>query len=547
MLFSARGGTLTINWSNTGATVLGSDGTAPEPIRPAALFSSGCVLQRDQVVAVWGTSAPEETITVAIKDQEKTVVADENGTWRIELDPEPAGGPFVMTITGGQSLPVVLHDVYIGDVWILTGQSNMFQPLGGQVRRFPDDYPPVPDATDDFDDMRLAIVSRVSADEPAPDAVMKLSWRRWEAESLADMSAIGYFFARKLNAVLEENAMGDLPLGFIKVCRGGTSIEEWISVEDLVEVKAANPGLMLRDAASGFYNGMIAPIQDYAVKGALWYQGEGNAHSITLISQYPLLKQTLTESWRRQWRNPDLPLYFVQLAPFRRYSPIPADQLWAWMREVQAACRSIPNTAMACIIDSGLQGDIHPPFKDRVGERLARIALAETYGIPIVSRGPVLKEMQVDGADVILTFDHVAEGFETRAVDAQPDEEEIAEGFPPVSVSSDELAGFALCGEDRVFYWAREAEVIAPNQVRIANAVDVPEPVAVRYAWQDFPRCNLFNSEGLPAEPFRTDDFEYETSSGAEGTPLPDRESGLFVQMQSVRAGNDSEPLAKGR
>jgi sialate O-acetylesterase len=364
--------------------------------------------------------------------------------------------------------------------------------------------------------------------------VMDLTWRRWESGSLGNMSAAGYFFARKLKAVLAANGMGDIPLGLIKVCRGGTSIEEWISAEDLAAAKAQNPALILIAAASGFYNGMIAPIQDYAVKGALWYQGEGNAHTIDRISQYPLLKQTLAESWRRQWKNPDLPLYFVQLAPYRRYSAIPSDELWPWMRESQERCLAVTNTAMACIIDSGLQGDIHPPFKDRVGERLARIALAQTYGIPVVSRGPVVRDVQMNGSEVTITFDHVAAGLETRAVDSQSDADEVAAGFPAVSVSADTLAGFALCGADRVFYWATQAQVISSNQVRISNATDVPNPVAVRYAWQDYPRCNLFNSEGLPAEPFRTDPFDYNTSSGADSTPRSDGGTGFFFLMQAV-------------
>ena len=494
-----------------------------KPIRTAALFSPGCVLQRDRTVSVWGTCAPGETIAVTVKEQKKTVLAGEDGTWRVELDPEPAGGPFTMVISGLNSAPVVLTDVYFGDVWILTGQSNMFQTLGGQVRRdFPNDYPPVPDATDNFDDLRLAIVKLMSAEEPAADVVMDLMWSRWQSDSLGRMSAVGYFFARKLKAVLNENGMGHVPLGLIKVCRGNTSIEEWISSEELASAKVEDPALILIAAASGFYNGMIAPIQDYAIKGALWYQGESNAASIDRISQYPLLKRTLVESWREQLNNPDLPFYFVQLAPFRAYSPVPDDQLWPWMRESQERCLAVTNTAMACIIDSGLQGKIHPPFKDRVGERLARIALAETYGLPVVSRSPTVKEVQIDGVEVTITFNNVAAGLETRAVDSQPDAEEIAAGFPPVSISASELGGFALCGSDRVFYWSRTAEIISSNQVRISNAIDVPDPVAVRYAWQSYPRCNLFNSAGLPAEPFRTDTYEYKTAFGAALSPQPE-------------------------
>ncbi|MCF7817297.1 MAG: sialate O-acetylesterase, partial [Kiritimatiellales bacterium] len=487
-------------------------------IQPANIFSSGCVLQRGQTVPVWGICTPEDTITLAIDGQSKVAVADENGHWRIELDPEVAGGPFTMSISGSNSLAAVLANVYFGDVWILAGQSNMFQPLGSQVANFPDDYPAVPDASDDFDDVRFAIVDTVSASNaPADDVVMAQPWGRWQADQLADMSAVGYFFTRFLNEKLDANGMGNVPLGVIKVCKGGTSIEEWISAEELDAVKTEDGSMIITADASGYYNGMIAPIQDYAIKGALWYQGEGNAASIARISQYPRLKEALVGSWRTQWNNPDMPFYYVQLAPYYGFSPIPSDELWAWMRESQTACLAITNTGMACIIDGGLQGNIHPPFKDRAGERLARMALSDTYGISTVSRGPILADCQFSGAEAVITLDHVAGGLRTQAVDSQPDAEEIAAGFPAVSVSSNELAGFALCGSDQIFYWATAAEIIGSNQVRVSST-DVPEPVAVRYAWQNYPRCNLFSSEGLPAEPFRTDAYGYLTSSGAMHT-----------------------------
>jgi sialate O-acetylesterase len=266
---------------------------------------------------------------------------------------------------------------------------------------------------------------------------------------------------------------------------------------------------------------MIAPIQSYAIKGVFWYQGESNARTINRIEQYPLVFRTLVESWRAQW-GINFPVYYVQLAPYMKFSAVPQDDdtnlnfdNWAWMRESQAECLVITNTAMACIIDSGMQNQIHPPYKDRAGERLARIAAADSYGINIVSRGPTISNVQMSGPDVVVTFDHIAGGLQTRAVDAQPDAQELAEGFPVVSVSSNELAGFALCGTDQVFYWA-SGEIISSNQVRISNAAKVPHPVAVRYAWQSYPRCNLFNSEGLLAEPFRTDSYGYKTSSGAQ-------------------------------
>ena len=495
------------------AEMIAMSGVA-ESIQPANIFASGCVLQREQTVPVWGICTPEDTITVAINGQFKGVVADTNGNWRIELDPEVAGGPYTMSISGSNSLATVLADVYFGDVWILTGQSNMEATLGGQVAGFPVDYPAVPDVSDDFDDMRFAIVETVaSSNAPAADVVMKRSWTRWQADQLGSMSAVGYFFARALNSALDENGHQGVPLGFIKVCEGGTAAEQWVAAEALAAMAEPLVPSTIKPA-SIYYNGMIAPMQDYPIKGVLWYQGEGNSQPITRIDQYPLLMQALIESWRTQWNNPDMPFYYVQLAPYRAYSRMPRDEYWPWMRESQAESLVGINTGMACIIEGGLQGNIHPPFKDRVGERLARIALMDTYGISRVTRGPTLADFQISEQDVFLTLDHVAGGLQMQAVDSQPDAEEVAAGFMAVSVSSNELAGFALCGSDQIFYWATDAEIIGSNQVRVSNVLDVPEPVAVRYAWQNYPRCNLFNSEGLPAEPFRTDVYDYLASSG---------------------------------
>jgi sialate O-acetylesterase len=533
------------------------------PIHPANIFSSGCVLQRDRAVKVWGTCAPSETITVTVHDQEKTCTADENGRWEVVLTPEYAGGPFTMTISGSHSTAVVLSDVYFGDVWLLTGQSNMFLALGSHLNLFANYYSTnILNGSDNFDDMRFAIVDVVAvSNAPADDVVMNQTWNRWQADKLSTVSAVGYFFARKLNELLDGNGLGNIPLGFIHVCRGSTAIEQWTSAEalsameePLIEGSGLSPSI--------YYNGMIAPIQNYAVKGAVWYQGESNARTIERIEQYPLVWKTMVESWRKQW-GIDFPIYFVQLAPYMKYAAVPSDNdptlnfaSWAWMRESQAECLVITNTAMVCNIDNGLQDNIHPPYKDRVGERLARVAADQTYKINLVHRSPAVAEVQFSGSDVIATFDNVAAGLRMQTVDAQPDAEEIAAGFPAVSISSNELAGFALCGSNRVFYWATSAEIISSNQVRISNAIDVPQPVAVRYAWQSFPRCNLYNSEGLPAEPFRTDSYEYRTSSGAQGTPISVYQSWQYKYftathlndslVQTVVWGDRADPDADG-
>jgi len=497
-----------------------------QPVKLANIFTSGMVLQRDETAPIWGTGAPGSQIKVEVKGQSVQSAVGRDGTWRAELTPEPAGGPFTLTVSSPDSEPVVLSDVYFGDVWMLTGQSNMFNQLQGlREKSQVTPYYPTPlwrdDPSNDFDDVRFFIVKTSKTAEPVQDLEVEDPWTRWESKKLGHMSVVGYYFTRALNNFFDANGMSDVPIGIIKACRGATAIEEWMSPEALASLgEPVIPGrkkLLL----SGYYNGMIGPLKDYAIKGVLWYQGESNSRPIERVEQYSLLKKTLVESWREQW-GIDFPFYWVQLAPYRKFSTIPSDEEWAWFRESQTESLALTtNTGMACIIDIGFQKNIHPPYKDLVGQRLARMALANTYGFDLVSRGPTVTDVAISGSSVTITFDNVAEGLHTQAVDAQLDAEEIADGFEPVSVPADELAGFALSGADQTFYWATEAEIISPNQVRISNVADVPNPVAVRYAWQSFPRCNLFNSEGLPAEPFRTDTFAFESSSGAVSKVKP--------------------------
>jgi sialate O-acetylesterase len=516
-------------WDGHAAVVNGFV-TEPAAVRPANIFASGCVLQRGQTNRVWGTGTPGDAVTVSIKSQSVSATVDPGGRWMVMLAPEPEGGPFEMIMAVPGKRTVTLTDVYYGDVWILTGQSNMYQPLSAQVPAFPDHYPSVPDAADDLDDMRFMIVATFHPAAPADDMIPGQPWTRWQADQLGDMSTVGYFFARYLRQQLHANGVTNLPLGFIKVCRGGSGVEEWMDAGTLNAVKSvlAHPDFLGANATLG-YNGMLAPIQNFAIKGALWYQGESSgAYDARQAPDYPPLIDALVTSWRSQWRNPDLPFYFVQLEPYLRYAAVPKDETWPWMREQQAVCLTNIGTRMAAAVDIGLQWQVHPPLKDWVGERLARIALNELYGVPTVSRGPAIEAVQVDGSAVTVTFSNIGAGLETRAVDVDPDALEVVRtnsatgetGFPAVSITADQLGGFALCGTNGIFYWATEAEIISSNQVRLANRVDVPAPVHVRYAWQNYPRCNLYNSEGLPAEPFRTDTLAFGAAGGSNSTPV---------------------------
>jgi len=226
---------------------------------------------------------------------------------------------------------------------------------------------------------------------------------------------------------------------------------------------------------------MIAPLIPYGIRGVIWYQGESNA---SRAYQYRTLFPAMIRDWRRNWGQGEFPFLFVQLANFMQTSPQPSESAWAELREAQLMTLSLPNTGMAVIIDIGEAADIHPKNKQDVGKRLALWALAKTYGKDIVYSGPLYKSMEIKGGKVVLHFDHVGTGL-------------VAKGGEP-------LKGFAIAGKDRKFVWA-DARIVGDTVV--VSSPEVPEPVAVRYAWADNPVCNLYNEQGLPASPFRTDDW----------------------------------------
>jgi sialate O-acetylesterase len=231
------------------------------------------------------------------------------------------------------------------------------------------------------------------------------------------------------------------------------------------------------------YNGMIHPLLNYAVLGAIWYQGEANA---SRAYRYRTRFPNMIRDWRNKWNNPDMGFYFVQLANFMQPRPQPGDSEWAELREAQLMTLSLPKTGMAVAIDIGEADDIHPRNKQDVGKRLALAALRDTYGKDVVFSGPVFRSMEMDGSKAILEFDPMGSGLMVKD----------KYGY---------VKGFAMAGEDRVFHWAKGKR--DGNRI-ILGAEEVEAPVAVRYGWADNPDdVNLYNQEGLPASPFRTDDW----------------------------------------
>ncbi len=506
------------------------------------LFTDNMVLQRGGPVSVYGTADAGETVTVAVAGKRATAVA-RDGRWSAQLPALTAGGPHRLTVTGKNTL--VLENVLIGDVWLCTGQSNMAGVLrtyvSPQYKAYADMYAGIPDEKP-LTRIRLFKQAKGAADEAqadvVPDEGFGAAWRVCDAESALLFSCTGYLFARALQPRI------GVPIGLIYAAVGGTPAESWVAPEvirsrpeltgitERFEQAVANypaaltaheervaawqqkrkagekvgrrpqppmgPGHLKRP--SGLYHQMIAPLQRLRIKGAIWYQGESNAGR---PEEYGMLFPALITSWRRQWGQGDFPFLFVQLAAFRAAHPKPRDAQWPWLRQAQTQALRLPNTGMAVAIEAGHQTNIHPPQKPLLAERLALCAQRIAYGQQVADAGPTFKRMTVRGREAVVEFAHATGGLLAKGVDL--------DGH---TLSAGTLKGFAVCGADQRFKWA-DARIEGDAVVVSHPAVDTP--VAVRYAWDDFPLCNLYNGADLPAPPFRTDDFERGASSRVTG------------------------------
>ncbi|MGB1128486.1 MAG: sialate O-acetylesterase [Haloferula sp.] len=494
------------------------------------MFTDNGVFQQGAKVPVWGWGEPGESISVEFAGQKVAGKVDDDGGWRVQLAPmkvNAAGA--TMTVTGGSSGKVEVKNLLVGEVWMASGQSNMQWSLA-QTERAKEDIP-----TADYPAVRMFLSNRVTA--ATPQEKVEGAWLETTPENAAKFSAVGYYFALKLHRDL------GVPVGIIATAWGGKPSEAFTSREGLLtepegkqlvdqldaavkaydpdkamanyekalaawekksaEIKEANktaekkqrmprrPGkpsspALAPNRASSIYNGMIHPWVGYAMKGAIWYQGESNA---SRAKQYETIFPQLILDWRRLWKQ-ELPFYFVQLANFRQPTTepgVPND--WAELQNAQRLTLSLPKTGMAIINDIGMANDIHPGNKLDVGERLARWALAKDYGkTDVVISGPIYKGSKVDGDKIRIEFDH-AKGLKSR------------DGGP--------LKRFEIAGEDQKWFWA---DASIDGEAVVVSSKEVQKPAAVRYAWASNPEgANLVNGEGLPASLFRTDDWKLNT------------------------------------
>ncbi|QNE42325.1 sialate O-acetylesterase (plasmid) [Hymenobacter sp. NBH84] len=471
---------------------LGTSLVAQATVRLPALVGNHMVVQRDVPVPVWGWAAPGEQVAVTFRGRSYQATPNAAGRWQVALPATPAGGPYTITIKGQNTLTV--DDVLVGDVWLASGQSNMELPLRDKNAPAPGAYPLILNAEQevamaDFPQIRQFTVQKVVAYQPQAENE-GYNWQVCSPATAGSFSAVAYFFARDLYQRYH------VPIGIISSPWGGTPAEAWVSAEALQQLpdfqapvaalaqRPARPATLEKDAqntSTVLYNGMIAPLQPYALKGVIWYQGESNTGR---GAQYRTLFPALIRDWRARW-GAELPFLFVQLANFTKTLPLPGPSDWAEVREAQALALALPRTGMAVAIDLGDPDDIHPANKQDVGHRLALVARQVAYGDKkVVAAGPTFQRMRVNGNQVRLTFGNTGSGLMLKS-------------------GTTTLSGFAVAGADGQFHWA--AATLAGSNEVVLTCAAVPTPVAVRYSWANNPLGNLYNREGLPAVPFRTD------------------------------------------
>ncbi len=464
-------------------------------VKPNALCSEGMVLQQKSNAKIWGTAEKGEKVTVTFRDTKANTVTGDDGRWVVDLATGAAGGPFELTIVGNNT--IAYKNILVGEVWICSGQSNMEQSINGSDKGDREAATSVPH------NPMLRMFTVKKSPQTTAQSDTGGNWVEAAPKTVGNFSAVAYFFGRSLNE------KRNVPVGLIHTSWGGTRIETWMSPSALApfEKAPANAKPGNPNGASQLYNGMIHPLLNYQVKGAIWYQGESNAGN---AFKYRSMHPAMIENWRADFKNPDLAFHFVQLAPFTQTPKAPGESRWAELREAQTMTLSkLKNVGQAVITDCGDEADIHPVPKRPIGERLALAALAKTYGEKIVYSGPMYKSVKFDGNKATLTFDHIGGGLVGKELVATPSYNKNAKNSFAYRVKADSpdapiVVGFTVCGKDKVFHPA-SADIV--GDVVVVSSNKVAEPIAVRYGWADHPICGLYNREGLPASPFRTDDF----------------------------------------
>jgi sialate O-acetylesterase len=496
--------------------------TASAAVKPSALFGDHAVLQSGMLVPIWGTADPGEKVTIKFNGQTKSATADASGKWMVKLAKLKAGGPFEMTIAGNAAgdAPIVVKDVLVGEVWLGSGQSNMqFYVSNKGPGHAPygllDEDKEI--AAANYPQVRMFTVKSAATIDPQTEAVGE--WQVCSPQTVSNFSAVGYLFARDLNQALK------VPVGIVLSAFGASTAEAWIPRDALladpllkpmvdkldarenyfkahpavngvgatdadappapatINSRPGRPGPM-RDPARDqhqptvLFNAMINPILPYAIRGAIWYQGESVTGGPNGLMLYGHVMDTLVTDWRKLWGEGNFPFYAVQLPGQQNVSNNPL------IREEQAKILALPNAGLAVVMDTSEAKNVHPHNKEPLGDRLTKIALANVYGQKIEYSGPVYASMKVEGSAIRVKFTHAA-GL-------------TAKDGPPT--------WFQIAGADQKFV---DADAKIDGDSVVVSSANVAAPVAVRYAWDNYPNtANLYNGAGLQAAPFRTDKWD---------------------------------------
>lgn len=489
-------------------------------VRLPAVFSPNMVLQRDAELPVWGWAEAGEKVGVSIGDNRAIATADKGGKWMVRLKPMAAGGPHKLVVEAANRIE--LGGVLIGEVWIGSGQSNMAMSVSRSK-----DYENEKRAAD-FPLIRMFSVSRASATSPQGDC--QGEWKICSPETVGGFSATAFFFGRELH-----NNLGGVPVGLINTSWGGTAVEAWTSMSaqmylkgfdqvmapwktqidgyDPVKAKARHEDALKKWTAraasakaqkkraprkpqlqgdprknqnhpANLFNGMVNPLIPYAIRGAVWYQGERNSGQ-TFAQLYDEQLGALIADWRRRWGQGNFPFAWVQLPNYMEQQTEPVeDRGWVVVRDSMQRALSVPNTGMAITTDIGEAKDIHPKNKQDVGRRLGWWALAEVYGKDVASSGPLFRSFSIADGEVAVSFEHAYGGLKAKG---------------------GEVKGFAIAGADKKWRFAKAR--IEGDSVVLSHP-EVKAPEAVRYNWAANPIGNLFNGADIPAAQFRTDDWK---------------------------------------
>jgi sialate O-acetylesterase len=439
-----------------------------------AIIGSGMVLQQQGNATLWGKAKSGSKITVITSWNQKAYVASvaKDGAWKLSVATPKAGGPYSISFNDGEKL--VLNDILIGEVWLCSGQSNMEMPVRGYNNQ------PIANSNDLLADaeepgVRLFRIEKNMSRTPLTE--LNAKWEHTNAETVGQFSAVGYQFARMLQQKLK------VPVGIIQSAYGGTIIEAWMDKKSFAGVTdfkiPADTVKMIKNEPFVLFNAMINPIVGFNIKGALWYQGENNWFT---ADTYDKKMEAMVKEWRSVWGCGDFSFYYVQLAP--NIYPNGKDKLPIIYEKQAKAMQLIPNSGMVVSVDAGSQTTIHPPDKTIISKRLLYWALAKTYQKKGVAyTGPTYQSLKISDNKVIVSFDEIPTGL---------------------TAYNKQLISFEIAGTDQVFH---PAIAVISGKTVIVQSNEVKSPVAVRYAFKDRSEGNLYNVEGLPAAPFRTDSW----------------------------------------